>query len=431
MAGDTLAYEFVRTYQAYVSLVEAVGHEVDQAGLVGHLARGEGDRSAIQSLVAGARDASAAETDLGSASVQAMHQLLASLADELGVASLGEDVPLADVPEILASLGEGERDALADAMMLNGHRRFILPRHISTADVRSLLQERREQGPLALSALSAYLSDELGKRGYAFSQQDVRRLLVDPNAAGQVPYCLKRLLQAIDGEFRARLIPLTDLVGSADPDAWLEEARSRLRFRSHSAMHKAIAEATDLKYDCVHKALSGARKARRIQVEVKYCLDRWLQTLEEGTEPPIDDQHRAVPVEDMCRLLPQLEARYGTKERVYQEIAARTGAKAGSVRRYFRPGGQLKCAPLAVYRCARGLAVGTSGDAAVVGSYLADDRTRRVAYGLARRLQVALRDWRSDEGAPEREVEFRQLRHELIATMKEGWHKTAVAVASA
>jgi hypothetical protein len=427
MAGDRLAYEFVQAYQAYLSLLDAVGHEVDQAQLVEYLASSEGDKSAIRALVEGGGDPPEAHTHLGSTPVQTMHQLLGSLAEELGVAAPGQEAPLAEVPGLLASLAEQERDALADAVTLNGHRRFILPRYTSTADVRSLLEERQQQGPVALSALSAYLSDELGKRGFTFSQHEVRHLLVAPDAGDRVPYCLKGLLQGINGEFRARLVPLTDLVGGADPDAWLEEARSRLRFRSHSAMHKAIAQATELKYDCVHKALSGAKKARRIQVEIKYCLERWLRSLAEGMEPSIDDQHRAVPVEDMCCLLPHLEARYGTKERVYQEIAARTGAKAGSVRRYFRPGGQLKCAPLAVYRCACRLATDARGDAAL-GSYLADDRTRRAAYGLARRLEVALRDWRSEDGAPEREVEFRQLRHELIATIKEGRHRTAAVV---
>jgi hypothetical protein len=220
-------------------------------------------------------------------------------------------------------------------------------------------------------------------------------------------------------EFLGGLIDLGDLVGERDPDQWLEEARLKLRFRSHSSLHKAVAEATSLKYDCVHKALSGRKKAKRIQAEIKYCLDQWLADAAAGREPEIADAHRGVPVEQMHGLLERLEQKFRTKEQIYRAIAGKTGLKTGSVRRYFQSNGQLKYAPLDVYDWAERLAQ-EDGQPCVRQSYLADSRTKRAAERLAERAREALTRWRSCEDDGELEMAFRELRRTLIVTIKEG-----------
>jgi hypothetical protein len=226
------------------------------------------------------------------------------------------------------------------------------------------------------------------------------------------------IVRGVNGEFRKELVPLEQMVGDADPDEWLEDARARLLFRSHSAMHKAIAEATSLKYDCIHKALSGKEKAKRVQSEIKYCLEDWLRDMDSGQDPDIDEQYRGVPVEMTAGLLPALERAFGTKEELYRHISERTGVKAGSVRRYFQDNGQLKYSPLSVYECARRLAEGKE-ETPAVRSYLSDKRTRQIAYSLAGKARKALAQLRMVGESAELEAEFKDLRRALIAAMKE------------
>jgi hypothetical protein len=164
-----------------------------------------------------------------------------------------------------------------------------------------------------------------------------------------------------------------------------------------------------------------------VQAEIKYCIDGWIEDLEAGRELDIDQNHRGVPVEEMHALMPKLERRFATKEGIYRLISRETGIKTGSVRRYFQSNGQLKYAPLAVFRCAEALANGRGGVSTTGRSYLADARTRSAAKRLARRVSDALARWReADDDEPELQMAFRELRRSLIATIKERRHKTPV-----
>jgi len=213
------------------------------------------------------------------------------------------------------------------------------------------------------------------------------------------------------------LIPLTELVGDEEPELWLERTRKKLLFRSHCAMHKAIAEATGLKYDCVHKALGGRQKAHRIHPDIKRCLEGWLESAERGADLDIDEKYRGVPVTKLQALLPALELRFKTKERLYRFFAEKVGVTTTSVRRYFQTQGLLRYVPLRVYELARDI-VRDNGSTGPVQSYLEDLQIRRAAERLARKANEALRKWRQehDEGY---EIEYRQLRRKLIAVLKE------------
>ncbi len=213
-------------------------------------------------------------------------------------------------------------------------------------------------------------------------------------------------------------IPWRALVADQDPDDWLEATRSALLFRSHSAMHQALAGATGLGYHTVHKCMSGRRRPRRIPAAMADCLKGWLKCLEEGTALEIPDKFRAVPAEDMLRLLPALLKRFDTKSALYEAVGERTGVLPTTVRRYFYDCDRLRSAPLAVYRAARELA-STPQEGASDRSYLADERTRRAAHELSRRCRRVLRR-REEDDDPFLEVRYRQLRRALITTIKEG-----------
>ena len=217
---------------------------------------------------------------------------------------------------------------------------------------------------------------------------------------------------------RTDLIPLTDLVGDEDPELWLDRIRKKLLFRSRCAMHKAIAEAAGLKYDCVHKALSGRQKARRIHPDVKRCLDGWSESAERGEGlDDIDEKYRGVSVTKLQMLLSALERRFRTKEDLYRFLSDKTGITTASVRRYFQARGSLRYVPLKVYELAMDVAR-DNGPADPVQSYLEDDQIRRAAEEIARKANEALRKWQYGQD-DECEIEYKQLRRMLIATLKE------------
>ncbi len=216
-----------------------------------------------------------------------------------------------------------------------------------------------------------------------------------------------------------RLITWRELVGTHDIDRWLEHARRKLLFRSHAAMHRAIAAATTLTYHAVHKALSGGHRPRRLPVGIRECLHGWLRIAAAGRAIEAADEHRAVPVARMRALLPALLEQFGTKVAICRALSERTGVRVGTLRRYFYRDGQVGSAPLAVYCEARALV-----DAAANAnwqrrdSYLRDAATRQAAEDLAKRCRRKL-ELMQQQDDPAVEAEYRELRLALIATVKE------------
>ncbi len=417
-------------YRAYVDLMAAVGHRVKQNAVVDYLAARYANRETVAAALRQGEEAPAEASER-------MRRLVRKLSSDLaGLLDTPEEAPEAVLQSAQAA-PDAVRERMADAIALNGHAGYLEPRYMDAEELDALLEEREaaDTGDLAFVKVVPYLREELAQRGYQFDEAEIESWFGEARTAERLPYCLKGLLRSLGGEFTTGLIPIERLVGDENPDEWLDRCRARLLFRSHSAMHKAIAEATTLKYDCVHKALSGRRKAKRIQAEIKYCLDKWLEEVDESPHPDLNDDYRGVPVEWTCELLPRIENRFDTKEQLYRCIAKKTGIKAGSVRRYFQANGQLKYAPLSVYRYARALAEESRTEPGEgeeeeeeVASYLEDACTRRVAFQLAQKASSALRQWKMQRDNPELEMEYRQLRRDLIAAIKEGWHSVPAGV---
>ena len=416
MLGEVPVLEIAAAYREYVGLLGAAGHAVELAVLARHLA---GDEEHAAEVEAALRKREC-EGTVQQAAGERMQKLLAGLIGEIRDA-LGEGAP-SSPDALLSALTRGsqhERDAAADAVLLNGHRQFLRPSHVALAAVRELLAERPEHGVLALVKVVPHVRHELARRGFEVPEEEINQWFDGADANCQVPSCLQRIVAGLGPEFRTGLVALSEMVGEQDPDQWLEAARVKLQFRSHSAMHKAIAEATSLKYDCVHKSLSGRKKAKRIQAEIKYCLERWLRERDGDQGPSISEDYRGVPVQKMHALMVRLECRYATKEDIYRLISERTSIKTGSVRRYFQSNGQLKYAPLAVFRCAESLAAEDRQATAPQQTYLADVRTMEIARELARKANDALVRWQGNGRAVENELAFKELRRALIVTMKE------------
>jgi len=416
----------IDAYRGYSGLISALGHEVNEDAIARHLAEGEDEGEVIARILRGGHYQGGDEASLSPSLAAKMDDLRQGLTAQIGTVAcawLGAD-PGRMEPEHLATVlraqPEERRDAISGVLMLDGHRRFLRPRRTTASQLREILGE--DSGRLDWERMLPCVVEELAKRGVEMEEREIRVLLEEAPGDAEAPYCLKSILRDVAGRFRTGLIPLEELVGEEDADEWLERVRCRLQFRSHSAMHKALAEATSLKYDCVHKALSGKQKAKRVQAEIKNCLARWLRDVDEGREPDIADEHRGVPVEETQALMPALEKRFATKEEIYRILSRKTGVKTGSVRRYFQNNGQLKYAPLVVWRWAEKL---TQSDAPVqvVASYLDDAKTRAAAFELARRAREMLVRWRKSGDDPDLEMAYRELRRALIVVIKERRHR--------
>jgi hypothetical protein len=426
MGTEVVECTFTEAYGRYRELLKSVGLSPDADALAEHLSGGKDGE--IRTALSRAEDG-AEWVEVPERAAELMDDLTLNLVRQLadGVEEITESRPRGEggLLAVLEQLSNAQQDAVADRLRRSGHSRFLKRRYIDGAAFQRVLDSHPDPDSLALVKLVPYLRRQLGERGYALTNEEVRAFFEEQSS--RVPYCVKSIMQQVNGQFSKGLIPMEDMIGDSDPDEWLEAARCKLLFRSHSSMHKAIAECTSLKYDCVHKALSGSKKAKRIQAEIKYCLERWLKAREEGRRIDVDDDYRGVPVEWTCELLPKLEQMFDSKEEIYREISSRTGIKSGSVRRYFQSNGQLKHAPLVVYRLAKELIKEQGTGPGDERSYLSKDATRRAAYKLAEEVNEAYRRYERSDGDPELLSEYRALRRALIVTMKE--QHTAVPVA--
>ncbi len=428
MATEVLECEFTQLCRLYGGLLQAVGLELDEAALAEHAGADAGEQEQIRSLIAVREDDELLPGDEPAAHVtDALRDIEESLAAELRGAALvlGVELPAGD--ELLASsleaLPEEDRERLADALLLSAHAAFVRPRYMDVPSFLGTLSADHDPHCLAMVKLVPYLREQLGLRGYSLSDTEIERFF-DPAGQGRAPYCLKTIMAGVNGQFSTGLIPLEDMVGEEEPGEWLERVREKLLFRSHSAMHKAIAEATSLKYDCVHKALSGNKKAKRIQAEIK-LLPGALAGGRGGGPRPADGRRaprRARGVD--VRLLSQLEQSFESKEEIYRVISERDRDQGGVG------------APLlpeqrpAQVRAADRLPAGQDADGpprhrfpgeapAPARSYLADQATRQAASTLATGSMTPSAAGRSTGRTRDLETEFRQLRLLLIVAIKE------------
>jgi hypothetical protein len=223
-----------------------------------------------------------------------------------------------------------------------------------------------------------------------------------------------------------RLVPVEELTSGEDLAAWLEHVSRTLAFRSHCAMHKAIASHTGLNYDTVHKALTPATHARRLRPELVRCLQGWLEAADAGKGLDIPDEFRGVPVGDLQEAMPALRCLFGTKQAVYARISRETGINPVTVRRYFQESGPVRTAPLTVANCVHRLRQLRRDDLPKATPAPAR-RQPPPNPTLAELATEAFRDWRRSGGNPETESHYRALRRELIAELHARRHMVAGA----
>jgi len=420
--------QFVRWYEPYSRLIQALGHSLDDSRLLRRLADDPQDRRTLAGVLEAYHQERVDGQLVDGQACRRMHELL----DDLVGAVLPQACRLAGrdagavpgspsaVPALIADLTQEQRDELADQLLLNGHRAFLKPRYVTVEEFQQLLRQFAGDQSIARQRLIEYLRKEFRRRGIDMSCDTIEERFRSKPVVRTMPYCVKQIFRKLGDEFRTGLVPIEKLVGDEDPDVWLERARLKLLFRSHSVMHKAIAETTGVSYESIHKALSGKRKAKRIQAQVRDCLITWLQKAEGSEELAVADEYRGVPVEQMCALLPALQRAFRTKEAVYRAISEKTGVRPGSIRRYFQNDGLLKFAPLSVYQIAKTLAA-----AAPDASHRERIQQRVVReepegiWRTAMQAKKAWDKWRQRRDNSRLEREFKELRRALIIQLQE------------
>jgi hypothetical protein len=243
-----------------------------------------------------------------------------------------------------------------------------------------------------------------------------------------MPACVREILRGLDGRFLTGLIPIEEMTGGEDPNAWLERMRETLGFRSHCAMHKALAEQTEINYESVHKALTGPHKAQRIQKRIADCFTAWRESLEKGNRPALKEAYLGTDAEKVGEILTELTRYYPSKEEMYADVASTLGMKPSSVKRYHAAKLQVKLISTASYERLRQHLEDVRHHRPK-RSYLNDQRRRTLAYDLFGRLSK-VDELRKDRPANDSlQTEYKALRLRLIAAIKEGRDRSDLAAA--
>jgi hypothetical protein len=407
------------TYSKYVFLLRSLGFEVDRKALTGRLLDGLAAPSAGL-LDAGADPAAKAPPEL----VGRVSELYQDLGDRIaGTLKIlrdlfnGKALDEDRISKELAAASRARRARLGTDLASSPHAACATREEMPVEEFHLLLRDYARGQSIARTKLIEHLRAEFETRGIEMSFDAIEERFRSNTKVRSIPACVHEIFRGLGDGFRTGLVPIEEMVGDRDVQEWLDETRDTLRFRSDSAMHKALAEATGLKYDAVHKALSGKKKARRIQLSISETLHGWLSETEAGRDIDVAPEHRAAPAEALRRVLPDLLKRFRSKEAVYRQLSRSVGIKPGSVRRYFQSLGTVKSVPLPLYQAARRLAAG--GPSREPRSYLENPRTRRVAFNLAEKAGTVLREWQKDHDNGDLEAEFKDLRRALIRILKE------------
>ncbi len=322
----------------------------------------------------------------------------------------------------LASLKGEEIAPLAGAVRSSRVGKLFQHRDVDASALRAALGNYSKGQNLARNRLVTHLHQLARKAGIRLSPSSIEERMRTATRAKSVPELLVRLVRELDGDFLSGLVPIESMTGKEEPSTWLEQAQDKLRIKSKNAMHTAVAEATSLRYDSVHKALTAPHRGRRIQKEIKDVLLNWLSKTGKGEELPINPRYRVVPCELMRSLKHQLISHYPSKGALVRAASEILGISSSCARRLLNGNGSARPVPMDAYAGLKKLLEAPPSDPARHRrghSYLSDDGTRKVAERLSRCAKQALRRWQAMND-PRLHSEFKDLRLQLIVTLKEG-----------
>lgn len=419
----------IEASERYETLASRLGFQVDKAALQryalnGHAPKGRKAKNLLEHADPGASAPAEA--------VKAIQELTGDLADVVRRAANGGFPKgvrkcTCEFLDAVASLPPGERADVAESVSRSRHKDFLAPGEIPVERFQELLAGYAKGQTIARGRLVKHLQEEARKRGVEMSRDAIEERMRSNTKVRTAPACFADIVAGLDESFLTGLIPVEELVGDAPPADWLEDCLRMLGLRSHNAMHKAVAQATGLNYEAVHKALTRPRPGQRIQISIKRTLDDWLEKAKRGERPvaayvPARRSSPGRPSESarLRRLLKRLLRSFPGPEALHEAAAQALGVSPAEVPDFMeRKGAPLRPTPEQL-AAVKQLDQNRRRKSYRI-SYLASAGTRRLADRLTQDTNAVYRAWASDpENATLRRA-FRKMRLELIVAMKHRW----------
>ncbi len=408
----------------YERLIEPLGLSLDRAALRRHTAKAAGYRGPTKTVFSEAH-AAKHPTHSAPACIKAALDELTDGATKLIRSKLNGALPKSKRPitpavvsAALAKVAQEDRQAIACALLDSEHGKFVRRPEIPIEEFRKLLSQYAQGQTLARKALIEHLGRELHKRGIDMSFDTIEERFRSNTTVKTMPACVVEIIQGLDDSFRTGLVPIEHICGDTDPREWLEERRQRYFFKSASAMHQAIAAATGLRYDSVHKALGSRKPAKRIQRDVVECFNTWEKRFQGGEDLEIPEEYQGVPIARVRIMIARLRERYGSTKKVKALLASELGVSASWVQRYMAASPRVKHIPMEYYGRIVKLAEGPlkhTGE-----SYLKDDQTRELAQTICERANKALAKAQKSGSAEDKALDhYKKLRLRLIEVLKQ------------
>ena len=211
-----------------------------------------------------------------------------------------------------------------------------------------------------------------------------------------------------------------------DQDAveWLEGCRQQLAFRSHNAMHKAVAQETELNYEAVHKALTRPKAGQRIQLRISEVLHDWLAKAANGERPaPVAATISAAPTGEVRKTLDQICATYPNRKLFYHEVAPALGVSASALKDFCCHAGEKRSFTRQGLRSLKALLKKRKKRSMRI-SYLAGSGTRKLANRLTESTNAVLKAIEHDPDNVSLKQAYRSKRLQLIMAVKQRWTET-------
>ncbi|HRU04986.1 MAG TPA: hypothetical protein P5137_04325 [Candidatus Brocadiia bacterium] len=418
----------VEAYEDYETLAGSAGFsvrksEVRQRALKG--ARCGGAMKALFSPGYATRHAShTAPAEIADALTQMTGELAALVRDKAnGALPKTARKNGAALVEAVRALPAEKRAAVASHLAQSEHGRFLKPAEISVQEFQRLLKERSKGQTVARSKLVRFIQEEARKAGVDMSLDAIEERLRSNTKVRAVPACFAAIIENLDNRFLTGLTPIEKMTGDADPQEWLEARRRQLGFRSHNAMHKAVAQASGLNYEAVHKALTRPRNGQRIQDRIREVFEKWTAEAGAGrlpSPPAASSRVVAAPAAEVRQTLEDLARFFDTRAALCLAAAAALGAPSSVVQQFLASPDSPASFTAAGLRSLKAL-LRQKRKAPLRISYLASEATRRLAQDLTAQVGAVRAALKNTPDSPSLRRAFKSLRLQLIMAMKQRW----------
>jgi hypothetical protein len=185
-------------------------------------------------------------------------------------------------------------------------------------------------------------------------------------------------------------------------------------------MHRALAQATTVNYETVHKALTNPRPGQRLQKEIIDTLLAWREAVRRGERLPVDARLLAGRSGgEVTGLLRRLSRQARSASELYRAGARALGVGPATVRSAVAGGGDRSFSARGVKSLKE--LVKQRENAGRQRTYLNAPTIRSAARQLAHRAEQARARWQAEPNNRALKNAFMVRRLELIVAIKEGY----------